>query len=468
MSKSRIIYACSRCDAQSVKWSGRCLECGAWGTLRERVVDAKKPENEKSAAAPAEIVDFGGAETPEAAARRIKTGIGEIDRVLGGGIVPGSLILLSGEPGIGKSTIVAQIADAAAKNSTVFYASGEESFNQVKTRFDRLKCGRKNIKFISETNVEKIIAAVGANGRSPSSIDGNSPIRANGRSPLLIIDSIQTVYTSAVEAEPGGLSQIRAAAASFLETAKKENIPVILIGHITKDGSIAGPKSLEHIVDTVIYLEAEQKHNYRVLRATKNRFGSVNELGIFEMTGTGFKEIKNPGAIFLETTDEKISGSVISCVIEGTRPFLVEIQALVTKTVFGYPQRKSSGFDLNRLQVLIAVLTKRAGINLTNQDVILNVVGGMKINDPADLPVCLAIASSLLNQTVGRETVALGEVGLGGEVRNVFKLEQRLAEAEKLGFTEAIIPNCDIKAGKMKLEKVKNINDVVKRVTRDA
>ncbi len=480
MPKSQTIHICSRCDAQSYKWNGRCLECGAWGTLQEQAVDAKKSGNKKTSAPPAEIIDFNNVETQDFASLRMKTNIGEVDRVLGGGIVPGSLILLSGEPGIGKSTIVAQIADAAAKNSTVFYASGEESFNQVKSRFDRLKCGGKNIKFISETNVEKIIAAVmaeelnpptpllkGGDGSPPSKggLGGlkNSAQHSNHAPALLVIDSIQTVYASAVESEPGGLSQIRASAVSFLEMAKKKNIPVILIGHITKDGSIAGPKSLEHIVDTVIYLEAEQKHDYRILRATKNRFGSVNELGIFEMTGAGFKEIKNPGAIFLETTEEKISGSVISCIIEGTRPFLVEIQALVTKTVFGYPQRKASGFDLNRLQVLIAVLTKRAKINLTNQDVILNVVGGLKINDPAlDLPVCLAITSSLLNQVVDRKTIALGEVGLGGEVRNVSKLEQRLNEAEKLGFTKAIVPDTNIKAKKIKLEKVKNINGIIK------
>ncbi len=470
MPKPQTIHICSRCDAQSYKWNGRCSECGAWGTLQEQTVDAKKSENKKPSVAPAEIIGFNNAETRDFASLRIKTNIGEVDRVLGGGIVPGSLILLSGEPGIGKSTIVAQIADAAAKNSTVFYASGEESFNQVKSRFDRLKCGGENIKFISETNVEKIIAAVNAPadievGRIAPLIKGVGGIKSsnpNNPPALLIIDSIQTVYTSAVESEPGGLNQIRASAVSFLEMAKKENIPVILIGHITKDGSIAGPKSLEHIVDTVIYLEAEQKHDYRILRATKNRFGSINELGIFEMTGAGFKEIKNPGAIFLETTDEKISGSVISCVIEGTRPFLVEIQALATKTVFGYPQRKASGFDLNRLQVLIAVLTKRAKINLTNQDVILNVVGGLKINDPAlDLPVCLAITSSLLNQVVSRETITLGEVGLGGEVRNVSKLEQRLNEAEKLGFTKAIIPNINTKT-KLKTTKVKNIQNIVK------
>ncbi len=441
------LYVCSNCDAQSSKWNGRCLECGAWGTLQMQTIEPKKAGKEKLSVSPAPIVNLNNLD--EKNENRIKTNISEVDRVLGDGVMPGSLILLSGEPGIGKSTIVAQIADAIGKNNApVIYASGEESAGQIKSRFNRLKCDSNNIQFISETNVEKIMAT--AEEIKPS---------------LLVIDSIQTVYTHSVDSEAGSLSQIRASAVNFLEMAKQKNIAVILVGHVTKDGIIAGPKSLEHIVDTVIYLETESRQEFRILRATKNRFGSINELGIFEMTGEGFKEIKNPGAIFLETAQDKISGSVISCIIEGTRPFLVEIQALVTKTVFGYPQRKASGFDLNRLQVLIAVLTKRAKVNLTNQDVILNVVGGLKINDPGlDLAICLAITYSLLNQTVDRKTIALGEVGLGGEIRNISKLEQRLKEAEKLGFTKAIVPDTNIKAKNIKLTKIKNINDIVKKI----
>ena len=409
-------------------------------------------------ASPAEIINL--EKIKEAGLTRIKTNISELDRVLGGGIVPGSLVLLSGEPGIGKSTIVAQLADAIGTSpqpppskgegggGSVIYISGEESASQIKARLERLKCNLEKIKFISETNVEKAIAAV-------SSL---APV-------LVVVDSIQAVYSHDVLAEAGGINQIRASAVKFLELAKENNIAVILVGHITKDGQIAGPKSLEHIVDTVIYLEAETTNNYRVLRATKNRFGSVNELGIFEMTGSGFKEVANPGAVFIETGGQKITGSVISCIIEGTRPFLVEIQALVTKTVFGYPQRKASGFDLNRLQVLVSVLTKRAKINLTNQDVILNVVGGLRINDPGlDLAVCLAITSSLLNQVIDRKTLVLGEVGLGGEVRNVSKLEQRLAEAEKLGFIKAMVPDSQVKAKKLKLIKIKNLEEMVKNL----
>lgn len=443
--KNSTLFICSHCDAQYPKWSGRCLECGSWGTLTEQLVSKSQSNQTKVPAA--EIIDLN--EIKNSPTNRLTTDILEFDRVLGGGIVPGSVVLLSGEPGIGKSTIVAQIANQIAKNkNSVIYVSGEESANQLKSRFDRLKCDLNNIKFISETEIEKIISA----------LDEAKPA-------LVIIDSIQTVYTSLVPGEAGSLSQIRAAAAKFLEIAKQKNIAIFLIGHITKDGSIAGPKSLEHIVDVVVYLETENLHNYRILRSTKNRFGSINEVGIFEMTELGFKEIKNPSSVFLETSQENISGSVISCIVEGSRPFLIEVQALVTKTVFGYPQRKASGFDLNRLQVLIAVLIKRAKINLNNQDVILNIVGGLKINEPSlDLAVCLAITSSLLNQFVDRKTIVLGEVGLGGEIRNVAKIDQRLNEAKKLGFTTVIIGDTPTKSD-IKLSKIKNINEITKLLT---
>jgi len=449
--KISTIYVCSNCDAQFPKWSGRCLECGGWGTLQMQTVDQKTLDN-KISVSPAEIIDLTKLDVKSGEVSltdRLKTNISEVDRVLGGGIIPGSLILLAGEPGVGKSTVVVQIAAALVQNQAstdIFYVSGEESASQIKSRLDRLKINVDKIKFISETNVEKIIAAL-----------------IQFKPKLAVIDSIQTVYSSNLPSEAGSLNQIRASAIKFLETAKLHNLSIILIGHITKDGLIAGPKSLEHIVDTVIYLESETGRNYRILRATKNRFGSINELGIFEMTETGFKEVTNPSATFIETAEEKLAGSVISCVIEGTRPFLVEVQALVSKTVFGYPLRKTSGFDLNRLQVLIAVLTKRAKINLINQDVIFNLVGGIKINDPAlDLAVCLAIASSLLNQVVNRKTLVIGEVGLGGEIRQVARLEQRIKEAEKLGFTRAIIPESKFETNKIKLKKIKNVADLIK------
>lgn len=440
----KTIFVCSNCDAQFPKWSGRCLECGSWGTLVEQVIDVKMEKKEAiKKIGGAAVIDLASIKT--SSLERFQTEIGEIDRVLGGGLVPGSLVLLSGEPGIGKSTLVAQIASALGKDRVAIYVSGEESAAQVKSRLDRLQCDLKNLKFISETNVEKICAAVLK--ISPA---------------ILIVDSIQTVYSSLIPAEAGGISQIRTAAIKFLELAKENNIAVFLVGHITKDGSVAGPKSLEHIVDTVLYLENETNNNYCLLRAAKNRFGSINELGVLEMTGTGFKEVKNPSLIFVENSAGKISGSAIGCVIEGTRPFLADLQALVTKTVFGYPQRKTSGFDLNRLQVLSAVITKRTKINLTAQDIILNVIGGLKISDPAlDLAACTAIISSHLNKDFDRRTIVLGEVGLGGEVRNVFKLEARLQEAERLGFLNAVVPNVDVKGGKLRLTKIKNLSELV-------
>lgn len=455
------IFTCSRCDAQFPKWSGRCPECGAWGTMGQSVSDAK---GEKKTLAKkfgaAEIIDL--ADVALSSLQRWSSGSEEIDRVLGGGLVPGSLILLGGEPGIGKSTLAAQIAGAIHKDKQrqIIYVSGEESAAQVKSRLERLPGGSTGLRFISETSVEKIVAAA-----------------LTAKPDLLIIDSIQTVYSSLVPAEAGSISQIRAAAVAFLELAKENDITVLLIGHITKDGQIAGPKSLEHIVDTVLYLESESANNYSLLRASKNRFGSVNELGVLEMTGAGFQEVKNPSLIFIDSAAIDVSGSVVGCVMEGTRPFLADLQALVSKTVFGYPQRKASGFDLNRLQVLSAVISKRTKINLTAQDIILNVVGGLKISDPAlDLAVCAAIISSALNKKFDRRTLVLGEVGLGGEVRSVFKIEQRLKEAVRLGFKQAIVPVTAVKgsSGSSAIKKsasaglellvVKNLGDLVEMI----
>lgn len=445
--KIQNVYICSNCDAQSSKWSGRCAECGSWGTLSESVVD-KKTADKKTLLQLGKTEAVPLSQVSQADLTRMLTGIGEVDRVFGGGLVPGSLVLLSGEPGIGKSTLVAQIADAVASgspDSRIAYASGEESAAQVRDRFSRLDCHLEKIDFLGETNVEKIIATLRA--LKPQ---------------LAIVDSIQTVYSAEVLTEAGGVSQIRAATAKFLEYAKQNNVAVILIGHITKDGAIAGPKSLEHIVDTVLYLETDPSQAYRILRTSKNRFGSTNETGIFEMTGGGFKEIKNPSAFFIDQQSDNLSGSAISAVLEGTRVFMVEIQALVTKTTFGYPQRKSSGFDLNRLQVLTAVMTKRANINLSTQDIVLNLVGGLQIKESGlDLAACAAIISSVSNLAIGRQTVILGEVGLGGEVRNVSRLDQRLQEAEKLGFTHAIIPDVPAKT-KLKAIKIKNISELSK------
>ena len=329
-----------------------------------------------------------------------------------------------------------------------------------------MRCDIKGVQFISETDVEKIIPAILGGKPSYAKASEDKPADAKamaGKPVLVVVDSIQTMYSSEVPSEAGGINQIRACTIKFLELAKENNIAVILTGHITKDGSAAGPKSLEHIVDAVLYLESQTGHDYRMLRASKNRFGSVDELGVFEMTGQGFKEVSNPSAVFLDDKVQSISGSVVGVIMEGTRPFLVEVQALVTKTVFGYPQRKSSGFDLNRLQVLTSVLTKRANINLTNQDVIINIAGGLKVSDPSlDLAVCLAISSSLLNQVVDRKTVVIGEVGLGGEIRKVGKLKERLKEAEKLGFKTAVIPDTVVSYKNLRIVKQGKLEGIVR------
>ena len=440
--QAKQIFECSKCGAQFPKWNGRCLECGSWGTLSKEIRAEKKTGKGESLAEPAEVWDLEKVEQTEA--ERLEVGIKEVDRVFGGGLVPGSLTLLGGEPGIGKSTLVAQVADKLSGKEAV-YVSGEESAFQVKSRLQRLGCAVKGINFIGETKVEKILA----------SLEKLNP-------GLVIIDSIQTVYSEDSEAEAGGVSQIRVSTVKFLEWAKKNNAAVLIVGHVTKDGQVAGPKTLEHIVDTVIYLEKEINQNYSILRAVKNRFGSLNEIGILEMTGKGFKEVANPSQVFLEGHESPISGSVISCIQEGTRPFLVNIQSLVSKTLFGYPQRKASGFDINRLQILTSVISKRTKVNLANQDVVLNIVGGLKVSDPAlDLAVCLAIISSLLNQVVEKDTLVLGEVGLGGEIRNITQLEQRLKEAEKLGFKKAILPEVKIKSSKLELQKISNIEEII-------
>ena len=450
MASLKTIYVCSNCDAQFPKWSGRCSECGSWGTLTEEIKDQKEAAKaDLSKIVGAELLDLREIKSDQLP--RLRTGLSEVDGVLGGGLVPGSLTLLAGEPGIGKSTLVAQIASALGKTATdkkspaVIYASGEESARQVKDRFDRLGSSLDNLRFISETNIEKIIATA---------------TKANPQ--LLIIDSIQTVYSALIPSEAGSLNQIRAAAVKLLELAKGNGITVIMVGHITKDGQVAGPKSLEHIVDTVVYLEAEKANSFCLLRASKNRFGATSELGVLEMTSRGFETVVNPSSVFIEGISGDISGSVVGCVLEGARPFLVDLQSLVSKTVFGYPQRKASGFDLNRLQVLAAVISKRTKINLSSQDIILNLVGGLRLADPGlDLAACAAMISSFYNKNFNRQTIVIGEVGLGGEVRAVSRLEQRLKEAEKLGFKQALIPDVPLKAAKLKLVRVKNLNDLV-------
>ncbi len=445
--KISTLFICSHCDAQSQKWSGRCLDCGQWGTLHEESKGAVEQKKQKGALS-ADAVPLSHIEmrsTP-----RIKTGIEEFDQVLGGGIVPGSFILLGGEPGIGKSTLLAQISLAlpSTAESPILYASGEESGQQVKMRYERMQfksSSSDSILFIGETDVDKICG----------SIRKEKPL-------LAIVDSIQTVHTNDVQNEAGSITQVRACTVKLLETAKQTGSAVIITGHVTKEGTVAGPKTLEHLVDTVLYLEGDQSHYYRLLKTAKNRFGSTNELGVFEMTDKGLCEVTNPSQAFISADESGVAGTATTVVLEGTRAFLVQVQALCSKTYFGYPQRRAVGFDTNRLQLLIAVLCKRYGLNLGDQDIHLNIVGGFKISETAaDLAVCTSIMSAYQNKTIAPKTIIMGEVGLSGEIRPVYLMEKRLKEAEKLGFTHAIIPKTE-KAipSKMSLQIVRHIKEL--------
>ncbi len=444
MKESSPIFICSNCDAQAPKWAGRCLECGAWGTLSQGVADDKKKSSPSAIPAPA--IPF--SHISQAAVPRRSTGITEVDQVLGGGIVPGSLILLGGEPGIGKSSLLGQIAIALSNNDCpVIYCSGEESGQQVKMRMDRFaqQSLSDTLLFIGETNCEKICSAL-----------------RHHKPALAIVDSIQTIASSDIPSEAGSIAQVRACTVKLLEVAKQTNIPIIITGHVTKEGGVAGPKTLEHLVDTVLYLEGDASQYFRLLKTVKNRFGSTNEIGVFEMTGAGLIEVKNPSELFLSSENEHAAGTATTAVVEGSRAFLVPIQALTSKTYFGYPQRKSIGIDANRLGLLVAVLSKRLGVNLGDQDIHVNVVGGLKITEPAaDLAVCASILSSYKNKPLEKGVVVFGEVGLTGEVRSVSNTEKRLKEAEKLGFKIAYIPKQPKKIStKIHLVEIKNIREL--------
>ncbi|MFA6410877.1 MAG: DNA repair protein RadA [Candidatus Buchananbacteria bacterium] len=436
------IYICSNCDAQSPKWQGRCPECSKWGTLEKSQTPNIKPTQNNITAPAGKVVSFADIKINDY--QRLKTGINEFDRVLGGGIVNGSLILLGGEPGIGKSTLVLQILKGI--NDNILYISGEESAEQIKTRIDRLKVRTDNLGFLGETNIETIIATI-----------------LKQQPKLAIIDSIQTVYSAESPGSAGSVNQVRICTTKLLETAKKNNTTILIIGHVTKFGEVAGPKTLEHLVDVVLYLEGDQYHAFRILRSVKNRFGSTAEVGIFEMQGLGLVEISDPSAIFL-TEKKPAAGTIVTATMEGSRVFLLEVQALVNTTAFGYPQRKSQGFDLNRLQLLAATLSRRLGLKLANQDIYLNLVGGLKVDEPAiDLAVCLAIFSALKNNLIASDLIAFGEVGLVGEVRPVGQIGKRIAEAEKLGFKNIIIPATKEKiSAKAKVYQIKSLSEAIK------
>jgi DNA repair protein RadA/Sms len=434
MSKTRIKYICSNCGYESLRWLGKCPECDNWNTFTEEIIET----NNRKASAYKGTINIKKIDELEGAEKnRIITGIGELDRVLGGGFIPGSVILLGGDPGIGKSTLAMQAASKI--NHKVLYVTGEESTSQIKTRAARLKIKSDNFFVLSETDLNIIIAAI--NSLSPS---------------LVIIDSIQTIYRSELDNSPGTITQIRECTSHLMETAKKNDISILIVGHVTKEGFIAGPKVLEHMVDTVIQFEGESHHAFRILRAQKNRFGSTNEIGIFEMHEDGLTEVKNPSEVFLSERDKEISGSAITASIEGTRPILLEVQALVTPSNFGNPQRVATGFDYRRLSILLAVLEKRSGLRLSANNVFLNMAGGVKIDEPAiDLAVCCSIASSLMDKVVNSKTVLIGEVGLGGEVRSVGHIEKRIQEAEKLGFENVLIPHNNTKGLKVNSSSIK-------------
>jgi DNA repair protein RadA/Sms len=429
---------------------GKCTTCGEWNTYVEEIVEKKKVtgnlSTQLSGNQPLTLENISAEKT-----QRIPSGIFEFDRVLGGGIVPGSLVLLGGDPGIGKSTLALQLA-LRLKEKKVLYISGEESLQQIKLRAERLKISNNYCLFLCETSLEQIIAHT-----------------EQAKPDLLVIDSIQTISTETIESSPGSVSQVRESTSAILKFAKKNHVAVILIGHINKEGSLAGPKVLEHMVDTVLQFEGDTNYMYRILRSIKNRFGSTNELGIFEMRSDGLKEIINPSEQLISKVSDDVSGTAISATIEGIRPFLIEIQALVSTAAYGTPQRSSTGFDLRRLNMLLAVLEKRAGFKLIQKDVFLNIAGGLKISDPAiDLAVICSILSSNIDIAIDHKTCFAGEVGLTGEIRAVNRIEQRVAEAAKLGFKKIYIPKMnkgfDAAKFEIEIEKAGRVEEVFRRI----
>ncbi len=431
MAKPRTSYVCTECGHKQAKWTGRCPKCGAWNTMKE-VVEAPpsaSSSRQRTSGQRPEPQPITAIQTDDLA--RIPVAIGEMARVLGGGVMPGGGVLISGDPGIGKSTLLMQMAGAVAESGrTVLYVSGEESAYQVKRRAERLGCVHPNLYLLADVDLHNILARIEA--MQPG---------------LIIVDSIQAVHLDDLSSSAGSVTQVRECASLLLRAAKAANTPLFLVGHVTKEGNIAGPRVLEHMVDTVLYLEGDRFHSYRLLRSVKNRFGSTNEVGVFEMRQQGLREVTNPSEIFLAERLPNASGSAIAAPIEGTRPLLVEVQALASTTAFAQPRRTANGVDFNRLLLITAVLSKRAGLRLSDQDIFVNVVGGLKITEPgSDLAVALAIVSSVRNRPVAADMVLLGEVGLSGELRSVSQLERRLKEARKLGFRQAIIPRIAGKA----------------------
>ena len=449
MAKAKTVFYCTSCGNETPKWVGRCPGCGAWNTLEEHI---EKP----AAVGRAKAAPVGMSRKPQRIAQvdtdteiRFSTGMGELDRVLGGGAVAGSLVLVGGAPGIGKSTLLLQICNSLCQGRTVLYISGEESERQLKLRAVRLGVAPEYLFILSETRLSDVLEAV-------------EEIKPD----ILIVDSIQTLYNEENESSPGSISQVKDCTMSMMQLSKAQGVTVFVVGHINKDGNIAGPKVLEHMVDCVLYFEGDQNSSYRLLRAAKNRFGSTNEIGVFEMMDSGLIEVPNPSQMLLAGRPEGASGTCVACVMEGTRPVLAEVQALVTKTTFNVPRRAADGFDFNRAVLLMAVAEKRAGMKLNVFDAYINVIGGLRLDEPgADLPVVLAVASSYRDQPISDELVAIGEVGLTGEIRSVSHMNQRLGEVARLGFKKCIIPKntsekLEIPEG-LTVYRVKNLREAI-------
>lgn len=453
----KTIFFCQNCGHEESKWLGQCPACGEWNSFVEEKIDSGVTKGISSGARSvrelvreAKVIPLNSVSADDDA--RCRTGIRELDRVLGGGIVPGSLVLVGGDPGIGKSTLLLQVCRLLAEEKKVLYISGEESQAQIKLRANRMGAFSENLYLLCETNLEIIRGVI-----------------EKERPELAVIDSIQTMYSEDVSSAPGSVSQVRESTNVFLQLAKGLCIPIFIVGHVTKEGTVAGPRVLEHMVDTVLYFEGERHASYRILRAVKNRFGSTNEIGVFEMQQSGLVEVENPSEYMLSGRPEHASGSVVACSIEGTRPILIEIQALVCQSNFGMPRRTAAGTDYNRVNLLMAVLEKRLGMALGNSDAYVNIAGGIRMNEPAiDLGIVMAIVSSFRNRPVDEKTIVFGEVGLSGEVRAVNMPEQRVAEAKKLGFETCILPEVSLKMVKgikgIRLIGVKNIGDAVREI----
>lgn len=455
MAKVKSVYVCRECGYETSKWNGKCPNCGEWNTFEECQTTTHKAASGSSVSIRDISDSILNISNVDASFDEIRysTGLNELDRVLGGGLVKGSLVLLGGEPGIGKSTMLLQICEYMGEDHTILYVSGEESVRQIKLRAQRLGVKNENLYLLAQTDCEAICSVI-----------------SKEKPEIVIIDSIQTMNISGISSAQGSISQVRECTNMFMRTAKNEEIPMFIVGHVNKDGAIAGPKVMEHIVDCVLYFEGQRNLSYRILRAVKNRFGSTNEIGVFEMANKGLVEVENPSMMLLSGRPTDVSGCCVACIMEGSRPIMAEVQALVSKSGFSAPRRTCTGFDYNRMSIIIAVLEKRLGFFFGGLDVYINIVGGFKLDEPAaDLSIALALYSSLTDKVVSDKTIAFGEIGLGGELRNISHTEQRLSEAQRMGFEKCILPaqslkGIDISKYSMKIVGVRSIRQAFKEI----